>query len=57
MASRLVMPQGDRARLWDVVARHRKQAGDLEGARMARWQAASIRSPFPLNKRPEEMKP
>jgi hypothetical protein len=37
-----------------VVARHRKAAGDKPGARMARWQAANIRSDFPT-RRPEKM--
>jgi hypothetical protein len=54
--SRLVPLPGDYARLWEVVAKHRKQAGDHEGAKMARWQAASIRSELPLNKRPEDMR-
>jgi hypothetical protein len=45
----------DRAQLWNVIAKQRKLAGDHEGAKMARWQAASIRSPLPLNKRPEDM--
>jgi hypothetical protein len=45
----------DRAQLWSTVAKQRKLAGDREGAKMARWQAASIRSPYPLGKRPEDM--
>lgn len=55
--SLLLLPGGDRARLWAVVADHRRRAGDRDGAKMARWQAASIRSELPLNKRPEEMRP
>ena len=53
--SMLLMPEGDRARLWSVVADHRTRLGDKPGAKMARWQAASIRSRLPLCKRPEEM--
>lgn len=56
MASRFLLPDGDRARLWDVVAKHRRAAGDKTGARMARWQAKNIRSDFPTP-RPEELKP
>lgn len=54
--SRLIVPQGDRSRLWDVVAKHRKEAGDLPGAQMAIWQAKNIRSDFPTV-RPEAIKP
>jgi hypothetical protein len=46
----------DRAQLWKAVAGHRKRAGDIEGAQMAMWQAANIRSNFPT-KRPEEFRP
>lgn len=53
----LLLPEGDRARLWSTVADHRKRLGDRDGAKMARWQAASIRSELPLNKRPEDMRP
>jgi len=52
--SRLVMPESDRAVLWGVVAGHRERAGDKTGAKRARWQAASIRSPYPVP-RPEGM--
>ena len=52
--SRLVVTNGDRVKLWLVVAGHRRRAGDTEGEKMARWQAANIRSAFPT-KRPGEM--
>lgn len=54
--SLLLLPEGDFARLWDVVADHRKRDGDIDGAKMARWQAKNIRSHFPTA-RPEMMKP
>lgn len=57
MTSRFVVTNADRAQLWNVVAMHRKQAGDLAGAKMARWTARSIRSELPLNIRPEDMRP
>lgn len=57
MSSRLFVTDADRAQLWNVVATHRKRAGDLAGAKMARWTARSIRTDFPLNNRPEDMRP
>lgn len=52
--SQLFITDAERARLWETVAGHRRRAGDRTGAKMARWQAANIRSPYPT-KRPEEM--
>jgi hypothetical protein len=54
--SRFVVTSADRAKLWETVAGHRRRLGDTEGAQMARWQAANIRSDFPT-KRPEEFRP
>lgn len=51
--SRFLLPAGDRARLWDVVARERRLLGDRDGAEMAAWQARSIRSQFPV-RRPKQ---
>jgi hypothetical protein len=55
--SRFVITDAERAQLWNVVAAHRKRRGDYPGAQMAIWTAKSIRSEFPLNKRPEQMRP
>lgn len=57
MASRLVVTNSERAQLWEVVADHRKRAGDRQGAQMARWTAKSIRSDFPIIVRPESLRP
>lgn len=54
MKSRFVVTNADRAQLWLVVAGHRRRAGDRDGAKMAKWQAANIRSPYPTP-RPEDM--
>jgi hypothetical protein len=55
--SRLVVTDAERAQLWDVVAMHRKRQLDYPGAQMAAWTAKSIRSDFPLNKRPSDLRP
>ena len=57
MKDRFTVTDADRAQLWNVVAAHRKRGGDITGAKMARWTARSIRTEFPLNIRPEDMRP
>lgn len=54
MPNRFAVTDADRARLWEVVAKHKRRAGDIPGAKHARWVAANIRTPFPT-KRPEEL--
>lgn len=54
MKSRLVITDAERARLWDVVAKNHRAAGEIPEAKHAKWVAANIRTPFPT-KRPEEM--
>lgn len=55
--NRLTVSDAERAELWGIVATNRRRAGDRAGAQMARWTARSIRSEFPLNVRPEDLRP
>lgn len=55
MSSRLYVADADIRQLWRTVAKHRRRAGDLAGARHALWIAANHRTTA-VTKRPEAFK-